>query len=236
MELTSKYLESAITYLLENRIKYNNLANDKANPEKFVFVNYDFTNAYGNMITNFIENLFNKIQKVSLENKLHNYGNIWNIKNAIIMNNHNYPLSNFLLALLPEVDDYPEIIRNIIIEYCDVFNKQDYKVNPEYEFEIISLYISKLLVKVIYTISNDYKKYLTNIEELNLLTKPYGFEYYKRSKYHCYLSDILEKILKSNHKNIEPFIEYLELFSNKLDFSENTNAKESDIESEESLR
>jgi hypothetical protein len=29
---------------------------------------------------------------------------------------------------------------------------------------------------------------------------------------------------------------YDELFSNKLDFSENTNAKESDIESEESLR
>ena len=103
-------------------------------------------------------------------------------------------------------------------------------------FEIISLYVSKLLVKVIYIISNDYTKYLSNIEEINLLTKPYGFEYYKRSDYHCYLTDILEKILKPNHKKIEPFIEYLELFSNKLDFIENTNIKESDIESEESLR
>ena len=233
MESTSKYLQSAITYLLENLVKYNKLAIEKDNDK---YPNYAFTNAYGTILFNFIEKLFNKIQKVSLENKLHNYGNIWNIKNAIIMNNQNYPLSGFLLALLPEVDDYPEIIKNIIIEYCDVFNKQDYKVNLEYEFEIISLYVSKLLVKVIYIISNDYTKYLSNIEEINLLTKPYGFEYYKRSDYHCYLTDILEKILKPNHKKIEPFIEYLELFSNKLDFIENTNIKESDIESEESLR
>ena len=234
MESTSKYLENAITYILENRIKYNKLALEKDNNDKYT--NYAFTNAYGNILLNFKENLFNKIQQVSQENNLHNYGNIWNIKNAIGSNIQDYPLSNFLLALLPEVDDYPEIIKNIIIEYCNVFNKQDYKINLEYEFEIISLYISKLLVRVIYTISNDYTKYLTNIEELNLLTKPYGFEYYKRSDYHCYLTDILEKILKTNHKNIEPFIEYLELFSNKLDFSEHTNNKDSDIESEESLR
>lgn len=194
MAITSKYLESAITYLLENRVKYNKLAIEKAKNESLQFTNYDFTNAYGTMLSDFRENLSNKIQKISTDNKLNNYGNFSNIKYAIGLNVQDYPLSQFLLRLLPEVDFYPQMIKDIIMEYSRVLNENDYKINLSSDFEIISLYVSKLLVRVIYNISNNPMNHLTDINELNALTKQYGFEYFIKGSYACYHSDIIQKI------------------------------------------
>ena len=214
---TSEYLKLAITYLLENRVKFNTLAIEKAKNEKLIFTNYDFTNAYGTMLSEFRENLSNKIQKISTEKNLHNYGNFSNIKYAIGLNVQDYPLSQFLLSLLPEVDFYPQAIKDIIMEYSRVFNESNYKINLSSDFEIISLYFSKLLVRVIYNIFNDPMTHLSDIIELNTLTKQFGVEYFIKSNYASYHCDIVQKILRPKHENIKPIIDYLENYCKKLD-------------------
>jgi len=223
MASTAKYFELALTYLLKNRIKYNDIAKQKQK-EKGTY-NFDFTNAYGQMIGEFKNTINSKIMKVSAENNLSNYGNFQNIWNAIGVNVNDFPLSKFLLSMLPDIDFYPQIIKQIILDYSRIFNEDDYKLNYNDDIEIIILYFSKLLVRVLYQFNNEPIKNLNDINELNKLTRQYGIEYLMLSNYNCYHSDITQKIIKPNKDNIKPIIEYLEQLCKNIELIEKLQAK-----------
>lgn len=223
MASTAKYFELALTYLLKNRIKYNDIAKQKQK-EKGTY-NFDFTNAYGQMIGEFKNTINTNIMKVSAENNLSNYGNFQNIWNAIGVNVNDFPLSKFLLSMLPDIDFYPQIIKQIILDYSRIFNEDDYKLNYNDDVEIIILYFNKLLVKVLYQFNNEPTKYLNEINELNKLTRQYGIEYFIMSNYNCYHSDITQKIIKPNKDNIKPIIEYLEQQCKNIELIEKLQVK-----------
>ena len=223
MASTAKYFELALTYLLQNRIKYNDIAKLKQK-EKGTY-NFDFTNAYGQMIGEFKNTINTKIMKISAENNLSNFGNFQNIWNAIGVNAQDFPLSKFLLSMLPDLDFYPQIIKQLIMDYSRIFNDDDYKLNYNDDVEIIVLYFGKLLVKVLYYFNNEPIKYLNDINELNKLTRQYGIEYHMMGNYNCYHSDIVHKIIKPNKENIKPIIEYLEQQCKNIELIEKLQAK-----------
>ena len=223
MASTAKYFELALTYLLKNRIKYNDITKQKQK-EKGTY-NFDFTNAYGQMIGEFKNTINTKIMKVSAENNLSNFGNFQNIWNAIGVNVNDFPLSKFLLSMLPDIDFYPQIIKQLIMDYSRIFNEDDYKLNYNDDVEIIVLYFGKLLVKVLYQFNNEPIKYLNDINELNKLTRQYGIEYHMMGNYNCYHSDIVHKIIKPNKENIKPIIEYLEQQCKNIELIEKLQAK-----------
>ena len=209
----SQYLEKALNYLLENRVKYTNLALE--NKAKTGTINYDYTCAYGSMITDLKMYLNNKVMKVSAEKQLYNYGNFQNITNAIGCNTNDYPLSAFLKQQLPDIDHYPQPIKQIIIDYCNIYVTNNYTVNNDDDIEFIVAYVCKMLVKVMYLFKFENAKYQNDINELNKLTKPYNVEYYFMSNYAGYCSDITYKIIHANketRENIIPFIEFLETY------------------------
>jgi len=209
----SQYLENSLTYLLQNRVKYTNLAlENKANTGT---INYDYTCAYGSMITDLKMYLNNKVMKVSSEKQLFNYGNFQNITNAIGCNVNDYPLSPFLKQQLPDIDHYPQPIKQIIIDYCSIYVNNDYTVNNDDDIEFIVAYVCKMLVKVMYLFKFENAKYQNDINELNKVTKPYNVEYYFMSNYAGYCSDITFKIIHANketRENIIPLIDFLETY------------------------
>jgi 5-methylcytosine-specific restriction endonuclease McrA len=223
MASTAKYFELALTYLLKNRIKYNDLAKLKQK-EKGTY-NFDFTNAYGQMIGEFKNTINTKIMKVSAENKLSNFGNFQNIWNSIGVNVNDFPLSKFLLSMIPDIDFYPQIIKQLIMDYSRIFNEDDYKLNYNDDVEIIVLYFGKLLVKVLYQFNNEPIKYLNDINALNNLTRQYVIEYHMMGNYNSYHSDIVHKIIKPNKENIKPIIEYLEQQCKNIELIEKLQAK-----------
>jgi hypothetical protein len=227
MASTVEYFKLALTYLLKKRIAYNDIA--QKNHKDTGRYNYDFTNAYSQIIQDFKNSLNSKIIKISNENSLSNYGNFQNIWNNIGVNIHDFPLSKFLISMLPEIDFYPQIIKEIIMDYSKIFNENDYRVNYDDDTEIIILYFSKLLVKVLYYYKNDPIKYINDISELNKLTKQYGVEYYLMSTYAAYHSDIVYKIITLNKSNIKPIIEYLEIQYKNIEIIENLKLKLKEI-------
>jgi hypothetical protein len=220
MAKPSEYIEKALTYLLENRVKYNEIA--KAEYKKTGRLNYDFTNAYGQMINNLKDNLNNKISKVSSDNNLSNYGNFYNVYNMIGTNITDYPISNLLKSMLPEVDYYPSIIKDVIIHFCTVYIDDNYKINYNDDIEIVISYVNKILVKVIYLFSNDTSKYFNDINELNKLTRQFNIEYHIMGCYPVYNSDIISKIIRPNIENIKPIMEFLEKYYKNIKTIENT--------------
>jgi hypothetical protein len=236
MVSASQYLENTITYLLGNRIKYTDIAKQH-HAKNGGFINYDFTGAYATMINDMKMYLNNKIMKVSSEQQLFNYGNYQNVNNAIGCNVTDYPLSSFLKSLLPQIDFYPQPIKQVIIDYCKVYLDNDYKINYEnaIDIEIICAYVSKILVKVMYLFKYEPMQHFNDINELNKLIKPFNVEYHIMGSYSAFHSDITYKIIHANKDSrdkIKPLVEFLEQYYKNVENAERIIPKEIIIKQE----
>ena len=150
----SKSFELALDYLFENRNKYNNLA---------VFPNYGFTNAYGELISNFKNYLIDKISTIISNNIVFNKTIIGSLCMTFQGScNENYK-TDFYISLVNDLDTYPDIIKESIIEYCNIFNNDITKINDKTDIRIIKAYFAKLLIPVFYIFTNNYDKSIKNI-------------------------------------------------------------------------
>jgi hypothetical protein len=215
----SKSFELALDYLFENRNKYNSLA---------VFPNYGFTNAYGELISNFKHYLIDKISNLISKNIVFNKPIIGSLCMTFQGScNENYKTA-FYTSLVNDLDTYPDIIKESIIEYCNIFNNDITKINDKTDIRIIKAYFAKLLIPVFYIFTNKYDNSIKNINELNKITKNYNIEIIN-NKYMDYYSnvinyydDILNIINKKNNDSFK-IISLLETYSREYNIiSKNT--------------
>ena len=202
-KLCSKSFDLALSYLFINRIKYNTLIFEKQKSTGS-FLNFDCTNAYGTLIYNFKTYLVDKVNELlNKHNISFNYAIMSSLCNSFQGNcNDNYQ-TEFIKSLTKDLENYPLIIKEYIIEYCNIFINETTIIDDKTDIKIITAYFAKLLIPIFYIFSNEYDKSLNNIIELNNITKKYDIEFTKFVNYNIYYIKIIENII--NKKSVDCF-------------------------------
>ena len=233
----SKSFELALDYLFENRNKYNNLAPKYKLPD-YEWLDYGFTNAYGELINNLKIYLVDKVSNIISNNIVFNKPIIGSLCMSFQGScNENYKTA-FYTSLVNDLDTYPDIIKESIIDYCNIFNNDIILINDKTDIRIIKAYFVKLLIPVFYIFTINYDNSLDKINELNKITKDYNIEI-KEKKYMNYYTNVTHyynDILNIfNQKNNDSFkiiniINILETYSREYNIINNDNTNNKTID------
>ena len=210
--LPSKIFELTLDFLYKNRIKYNTLAIENKNGSSF---NFDCTNAYGTIILNLKTDLIKNVSNIIIENKLLCSNDIiCNLCNSFFGNINDEYKSTFIQNLTTNINNYPECVKQIIIDYCNIFLNDNYKINNTTSHELLVAYFSKLFIPIFYIFTKDNENSLTYINELNTITRVFGFEYTKGIHYNTYYHNFIEKLIKPKTIEFFKIIKFLENYNN----------------------
>lgn len=217
----SEIFTNSLIFLINKLKIHNKIA------KKTKLPNYNFTNAYSDLIKCFLDGINKKIKDVESINNLYNYTqcNFQNISNNISFNHCNYPndklLSEKQKEMINEINEYPQSIIDVIKEYSIIL-LDEYILDYNSNNDIINIYLSKLLIEVLYNLHTNKKEYNNEIENLNNLTKPYNIIYYPNGNNCSYYKSLIDKILKSNLDK-QPIIMFFEDLYKKIKDKDENN-------------
>jgi hypothetical protein len=230
----SKAFELAINYIYTNRIKYNEFSIEYQK-KRGGFPNYEFTNAYATVYNNLKNYLINNIDEIIRNNNI-------SFHNAIISSlcqsmhgnlNDDYK-SEFVKTLTNSLDTYPLIIKQTIIDYCEIFINDKYKLQKDAKHEFQLAYFNKMIIPVIHKFNTDLESSFNDINELNKITRDVGIEYINGTNLHIYCTIFNEKVIKTNNPIFLKVIIFLEKYIKNIKLLEqmaNVTIKESNTES-----
>jgi len=227
----SEEFKNALGFLI-NKLIYHN-KNAENNKTSYLATNFNYVHAYSDLIRLFLDNIDKKIKDVESINKLINYTQFsfqnisynisWHINNINYKYN-NYSEKNLLsqkqIEIINKINEYPQSIIDVIKEYSIIL-LDEYILDYNSNNDIINIYLSKLLIEVLYNLHTNEKQYEYEIENLNKLTKTYDIIYYPKGDNYVYYKSLIDKILKSNLDK-QPIIMFFEdLYKKFKDKDEN---------------
>ena len=215
---TSKMFELTIQYIYSNLIKYNEMAKLHQHKNGGI-VNYEFTmmypTVYYNMKTYLIDTLY-KMSSGSGSGSTFDTGIIQSICNSLSGNITDKYNSEFIKSLTNSLDTYPITAKQIIIDYCEIFANDNYKLKIDASNHYKLAYFYKLIIPVIHKFYTEMDKCFNDINELNKITRECGIEYMKGTYLNTYCILINEKIIKTYNPIYTKLISFLEQYYSNI--------------------